>query len=189
MRTLLLRLVNGLMSLPYRGKPNISIGENTQVAYWRLRGRHGELRIGRDGMVHCRVDFDSPQGRVVIGDRCFIGASHIVAHTAVEIGDDVIISWGVTVVDHNSHSVHWLQRKNDVALWKKNQKDWTGVKVAPVKIGNKVWIGFGASILKGVQIGEGAVVGAHAVVTKDVAPYTTVAGNPAVVIQQLDQAP
>ena len=52
-------------------------------------------------------------------------------------------------------------------------------------VGNDVWIGGGAILLPGVTIGEGAVVGAGAVVTKDVAPYTIVAGNPAKVIRTI----
>ena len=55
----------------------------------------------------------------------------------------------------------------------------------PITIGNNVWIGCRAIILKGVTIGEGAVVAAGAVVTKDVAPFMLVAGNPARVIREV----
>ena len=55
----------------------------------------------------------------------------------------------------------------------------------PVLIGNNVWVGCRAIILKGVTIGEGAVVAAGAVVTKDVPPFTLVAGNPARVIREV----
>lgn len=57
----------------------------------------------------------------------------------------------------------------------------------PITIGNDVWIGGGAIILPGITIGEHSVVGAGAVVTKDVAPYTVVAGNPATVRRRLQQ--
>jgi galactoside O-acetyltransferase len=59
------------------------------------------------------------------------------------------------------------------------------VKILPVLISDKVWVGFGASILKGVRIGEGAVIAANSVVTRDVRPYTVVAGNPAKTIREI----
>lgn len=64
-------------------------------------------------------------------------------------------------------------------------KDWSVVKTAPIHINEKVWIGMNAIILKGVTIGEGAIVGAGSVVTKDVPPWTVVAGNPARVVKKL----
>jgi galactoside O-acetyltransferase len=62
-------------------------------------------------------------------------------------------------------------------------KNWTGVKHAPIIIKDKAWIGFNCIILKGVTIGEGAVVGAGSVVTENVPDYAVVAGNPARLIR------
>jgi acetyltransferase-like isoleucine patch superfamily enzyme len=61
------------------------------------------------------------------------------------------------------------------------------VKMAPIRIGNKAWIGFNVIILKGITIGEGAVIGAGSVVTKDVEPFTVVAGNPAKIIKKITE--
>lgn len=122
---------------------------------------------------------------IQIGNRTFIGNGALVAARSIVIGSDVLISWGVTIVDHQSHSIEFVERAKDVTEWLHGRKDWTHVKVSPVRIGDKVWIGFGASVLPGVTIGEGAVVGACAVVTKDVEPWTVVAGNPARVIRTL----
>ncbi len=146
----------------------------------------GGITVGEDSLLHAKVSFDSSAGQVIVGDRCYIGQSHIVCHTGVTLGDDVVISWGVTIVDHNSHSVEWRYRKDDILDWARGLKDWSNVKIAPVTIHDRVWIGFNAIILKGVTIGEGAVVAAGAVVTKDVAPYTVVAGNPARPIKTLE---
>lgn len=165
----------------------LDVAENCRVRWLALLGlRGGRLRIGSDSIVNCRIVFDSPTGRVSIGERCFLGASNLICHTAIDIEDDVIMSWGVTIVDHDSHTLDWHGRSRDVADWMVGRKDWSGITVKPVRIERRAWIGFGAVILKGVSIGEGAVVGAGAVVTRDVAPYTVVAGNPARVVRQLN---
>jgi galactoside O-acetyltransferase len=145
-----------------------------------------KVSIGCDSLVHCRISFDSNQGQVIVGDRSYLGLCNLVCYRRIEIGNDVMIAWGVTIVDHNSHSLSWEQRKDDVANWRAGTKNWDNVAHAPVIIKDKAWIGFNVSILKGVTIGEGAVVGACAVVAKDVPPFTLVAGNPASVIRTLN---
>ena len=64
---------------------------------------------------------------------------------------------------------------------------WQYSDSKPVKINNNVWIGRYATILKGVSIGEGSIVACNALVTKDVPPYSVVAGNPARVVKILNQ--
>lgn len=168
-------------------RASVAAGPRTHITWSRLGALGGgNVSVGADTILHARISFDSPSGRVLIGDRCYIGQSHIVCHTAVTLGDDVVISWGVTIVDHNSHSPEWRHRKGDILEWAQGRKDWSNVKIAPVTIRDRVWIGFNVIILKGVTIGEGAVVAAGAVVTKDVAPYTIVAGNPARVVRTLE---
>ena len=108
----------------------------------------------------------------------------------ISIGADVLISWGCTLVDHDSHSLQWKDRAEDVARWRAGYqsagwtgaaatKDWTHVPTAPIHIGDKAWIGFGVTVLRGVTIGEGAIVGARSVVTADVPPWTVAVGTPA----------
>lgn len=142
--------------------------------------------IKEDCIVDGRLVFDKEGASITIGSRVFMNGTLIAAQEII-IGDDVLISWGITIVDHNSHSLSFSERKSDVLLWRENKKNWDSVKVAPVVIHNKVWIGFNAIILKGVTIGEGAVVGAGSVVTKDVPPWTIVAGNPAKIIREIPQ--
>lgn len=182
----LLAVFDWLVGYIVRQRTDVQVGTGSSVRWWRLGARMGRLRIGSGSIIRCRIDFDSPLGEVLVGDRCYLGASHLVCHTSIWIGDDVIMSWGVTVVDHDSHALNSAERQHDVADWMRGHKRWDVVAVRPVRIGDKAWIGFGASILKGVSIGEGAVVGANAVVTRDVLPYTVVAGNPARVVRQLE---
>jgi acetyltransferase-like isoleucine patch superfamily enzyme len=158
----------------------VSAGSGSRLSVGAVRSaRRGHVAIGSDCILSCHFSFDRPQATIRIGDRCFIGKSHLVAAESIEIGNDVIMSWGITVVDHNSHAVDWRDRQGDVLDWHQGKKDWAHVRVTPVKIESNVWIGFNAVILKGVTIGHGAVVAAGAIVTKDVAPGTMVAGNPA----------
>jgi acetyltransferase-like isoleucine patch superfamily enzyme len=123
--------------------------------------------------------------RITIGRNTFIGNSLLASASHIEIGDDVLISWGCNIVDHNSHSINWTQRKEDVKDWRQGKKDWTHVDIKPVKIGNKSWVGMNAIILKGVEVGEGVVVAAGSVVVKNVPAWTIVAGNPANVIREI----
>lgn len=151
--------------------------------------------IGSNSLLDCNLIFEKETGKIVIGNRTYIGGgTNLISIKSIEIGDDVTIAWGCTIYDHNSHSIYWNERKNDTIQSIKDlenngdfirNKNWNVVKSAPIKINNKVWIGFDVVILKGVTIGEGAVIGARSVVTKDVPPYTVVAGNPARVVKTL----
>lgn len=148
-------------------------------------GNGVRLSVGQGSMFEGTIAADRPGATVAIGDNSFVGTSLIVCASHVTIGNDVLISWGCTIVDHHSHVVEWAGRKDDVRKWNAGIKDWTGVKIAPVVIGDKAWIGFNSIVLAGVTIGEGAVVGAGSIVTRDVAPYTIVAGNPARLIREI----
>ncbi|WP_071585616.1 DapH/DapD/GlmU-related protein [Selenomonas sputigena] len=65
------------------------------------------------------------------------------------------------------------------------KKSWKNVRAAPIHIGDKAWLGFNVIVLKGVSIGEGAVIGAGSVVTSDVPAYSVAVGNPAAVVKRL----
>lgn len=164
-----------------------NIGANSSVNFRRVSGKQDVLlRIGNSSIIEGSILFDRNNAAVSIGDRTFIGGqSLIVCAEKIEIGNDVLISWGCTIVDHNSHAVAWDARKNDVIAWSQGKKDWSEVKISPVRINDRAWLGFNSIILKGVTIGEGAIIGAGSVVTKDVPAYTIVAGNPARIIQEI----
>jgi acetyltransferase-like isoleucine patch superfamily enzyme len=163
------------------------IGGGTKIIPWRIKGnRDSLLSIGNNCIVCSYVVFEKDNAALSIGNRCFIGKGLMSIASDVKIGSDVMISWGVTIADHNSHSLNFSERKTDVENWRSQNKDWSTVKIQQIVIQDKVWIGFNSILLKGVTIGEGAIVGAGSVVTKDVAPFTIVAGNPARVIRELN---
>jgi acetyltransferase-like isoleucine patch superfamily enzyme len=153
------------------------------------------IEIGENCLLNGNFIFEINEGVITIGDRTFIGGGTFICIDEIEIGSDVMFSWGCTVADNNSHSHIWSERKNDVMSWKQGveenkigaYKDWTNVKKAKVTIKNKAWIGFDSIILKGVTVGEGAIVGAGSVVTKDVPDWTIVGGNPAKIIREIPE--
>lgn len=98
--------------------------------------------------------------------------SRISASDEVRIGDGVMMANGTYITDSDWHTVY-----------DRTQRSAT---VTPVHVGDNVWLGDHATVLKGVKIGENSVVAARAVVTKDVPANVIVAGNPAKVVRELD---
>jgi acetyltransferase-like isoleucine patch superfamily enzyme len=97
----------------------------------------------------------------------------------LEVGSYCSISANVTILLGGEHRTDWITTFPFPAFEKSlDAKDFHRSK-GRVIIGNDVWIGYGATILSGVNIGNGAVIAAHSVVTKDVASYSIVGGNPA----------
>ena len=169
-------------------KNGIILGANSKIVYTKITLRSNCIvRVGNHSIIECNLIFDKPDSIIAIGDRTFVGASTIISAQEIKIGNDVLVSWGCYLIDHNSHSTDYNNRKDDVVNWAKGQKDWTNVISKSIEIKDKAWIGFNSIILKGVTVGEGAIVGAGSVVTHDVPPYAIVAGNPARIIRMIDK--
>lgn len=153
--------------------------------------------IGNDSCINARLVFESDKGIIKIGDRVFIGSSTIISINEIEFENDIYVAWGCWFYDHDSHSIDFRDRiedrkseLNDLLKGEPNSivsKDWSTVRNKKIKICSHAWIGMNVIVLKGVTIGEGAIVGAGSVVTKDVEPWTVVAGNPASVVKTLNK--
>lgn len=115
---------------------------------------------------------------IVIGEDCHFGAyCHITSSNSISIGNNCLTGKWLTITDNS----HGLTDLNDL---KEPPVERQLVSKGPVRIGNNVWIGDKVTILAGVNIGDGAVVAANSVVTKDVPAYSVVGGNPAKIIKQ-----
>jgi galactoside O-acetyltransferase len=186
LRHILVTAIDSMLGWKARRSGAVQIGRGTTIAWRRLKHVSGNLlSVGEDSIIHADISFEESGGHIQIGSRTFVGRSDLVCYRSLVIGDDVIMSWGITVVDHDSHSTEWAKRRNDVRDWGKGRKNWEHIAHAPVVVGNKAWVGFNVSILKGVTIGEGAVIGACSVVTCDIPPYSVAVGNPAKVVRSL----
>ncbi|MNJ97005.1 putative acetyltransferase [compost metagenome] len=171
--------------------PNFSIVKN------RVNGMQKErVQIGNQCLLGTTIILEGDTAKVKIGDRVYMGNSSIICKSSVSFGNDILVAWGVVFYDHDSHSLDYRFRDQDVKQtyidyvnekgnYLKN-KNWNVVNSLPIVIEDHAWIGAESMILKGVTIGKGAIVGARSVVTKDVPPFTVVAGNPAKVVKVLD---
>jgi acetyltransferase-like isoleucine patch superfamily enzyme len=194
------RLYNKLFYDPYKivkKNKNIIIDSKTlllkSVSF--IINKNNKINIAKDSMIACNFIFESNEGEINIGERTYIGSgTSLISKSKITIGNDVTIAWGCQIYDHNSHSLDWLERRKDILLQNEDyrnglnfitHKDWSVVKTAPILICDKVWIGFDVTILAGVTIGEGAIIGAKSVVRKDVEPWSIVIGNPAVAVKYL----
>lgn len=180
MKRLLRQLVNALARRRAERQASVTAAPSARIDWRRIRLRpRCRLVIGDGSIFEGSIASDREGSCVLIGERSFIGNSMLVSAERIEIGSDVLVSWGCTIVDHDSHRLEWSRRSRDVDEYREGRKNWDDITIRPVKIGDKAWIGFNVIVLKGVQIGEGAVVAAGSVVTRNVAPFTLVAGNPA----------
>ena len=148
------------------GENHIFIGEGTHF------GEHSYLTAWEKT---CAGGDFHPE--IHIGKNCNIGAwNHITATNRIEIGDNLLTGKWVTITYNNHGETDYETLQQPPLMRMVTSK-------GPVIIGSNVWIGDKATILPNVTIGDGAVIAANSVVTKDVPAYSVVAGNPARVLK------
>jgi acetyltransferase-like isoleucine patch superfamily enzyme len=141
-----------------------------------------DVTIGKGCVITAWATPDGSSPEILIGNGANIGEDcHITAINHVEIGHQVLFGKKVTITD-NAHGMN-----DSIAELSIDPSYRTLFSKGPVIIGNKVWIGDKATILPGVTIGEHSIVGANAVVTKDVPANAVVAGNPAKIIRIVEK--
>lgn len=172
----------------------IKKGENSIInnVFFNIRSKEETkyLTIGEDCVIDGTITLLN--GKMEVGDRVVVNeGTKFICTAGITIGNDVLISWGCTIVDSNMHSLDSNERLKDTQNTRKEIEnntigqnvDYSVIKSSPIIIKDKAWIGFNSIIMKGVTIGEGAVIGAGSVVTNDVPDYAVVGGNPAKIIK------
>jgi len=151
-------------------------------------GDTSRIRLGRYAFVLGDLVVHDYGGRIEIGEYSYVGINtRIFSGDLVKIGRFVLIAHNVTITDTNAHELSALERAEYLLRTEVNRQPFlkTTIKTAPVEIGDHAWLNFDVGVLRGVTIGEGAIIGAGSLVTKDVPPYVLAAGNPARVIRDL----
>lgn len=146
----------------------------------KIRESNGKITFGKLCEIHerCVLSCYSPAGstpaKLTIGGRTSVWYGTVIsARHEISIGSNCAISWNCTILDNDMHELQWLPG------------DERPAKGNYVRIADHVWIGANSIILKGVTIGENAVVAAGSIVTRDVPPNTLVAGAPAKIVKQI----
>lgn len=152
-----------------RGKKWIDFGRQLTTGYW------------------CRLEafqFGSSNGQIIFGNNVQINDFvHISSISSVKIGDNVLIASHVYISD-NSHGFYKGDMKDSSPEIPPALREYN---VAPVSIGNNVWIGEGVIVLPGVTIGNGSIIGAHSVVNRNIPENCIAVGSPARVIKRFNK--
>ncbi|OJX71447.1 MAG: hypothetical protein BGO93_08485 [Mesorhizobium sp. 65-26] len=157
--------------------PRTTFGPGAEI--YNIHGERSRVKIGANCHIGGHLQIFAHEGRIEIGDffvlqdGCKVWSSDPVG---IKIGKGVIVASGAIIHDTNSHPMDAEKRfAQTVAIMKTGHpRVDPGIRSAPVIIGDYVWIGTGAKILKGVTIGDGAIISAGAIVRSDVPPGTLV---------------
>jgi len=136
-------------------------------------GRRGEVRFGRFVWIGDGTKIRCHEGEVIIGDKTVLGQECTVsAYQRVRIGEQCVIADRAMFIDFD-HGMVEVERPVRVQ----------GIYKRDVEVGSNVWIGYGACVLRGVRVGDNAVIGTNSVVTRDVPANAVVGGIPARIIR------
>ncbi|MBX3593339.1 DapH/DapD/GlmU-related protein [Sphingomonas sp.] len=178
-----------------RGRATAQIGAGVSLTasarIYNMGRNDADISIGSGSIVRGELLRFAHGGKITIGTRCYIGeGTRIWSGTGISIGDHVLIAHNVSIFDNLTHPIDWqARRRHFEAIATTGHPNDIDLGDRPVMIGDDVWIGAQALVLRGVNIGARAIVAAGAVVTRDVPADTVVAGNPAVPVRPLTQNP
>lgn len=185
------------MSHDWRDIPlpdNIHAAENCFLQSAQIFGMYHSSRkpgliMGKGSGIYSQSQLIvGPAGQVILGDYSCINSATLQCETEIRIGAHCLVAWGVVISD-SLPDAHWpLERRRHALLEARKTAAppcWGAAR--PVVLGDNVWVGFGATILPGVTIGEGSIIATKSVIENDVPPYVVVAGSPGRIVKQLER--
>ncbi|HMC06754.1 MAG TPA: acyltransferase [Solirubrobacterales bacterium] len=147
----------------------VFFGKNLQLQI----AKGAEIRFGRFSWIGDGTKIRCHEGEVIIGDKTVLGQECTVsAYQRVRIGEQCVIADRAMFIDFD-HGMVEVERPVRVQ----------GIYKRDVEVGSNVWIGYGACVLRGVRVGDNAVIGTNSVVTRDVPANAVVGGIPARIIR------
>lgn len=176
-----------------RGRATVKVAPGAQLAssarIYNMGDKDEDISVGAGSIVRGELLRFAHGGSISIGKSCYIGeGTRIWSGCSITIGNHVLIAHNVSIFDNLTHPIDWTERRvHFAAISTVGHPSVVNLGDKPVVIGNDVWIGANALILRGVTIGDRAIIAAGAVVTKDVSPDKIVAGNPAAEIRTLER--
>lgn len=150
-------------------------------------GKADAIRIGAFTHVRGELLTFGHGGAIRIGEYCYVGENtRIWSGKSIDIGDRVLISHNCNIFDNDTHPTNPRERHEQFkAIISTGQPGNINLNDKAIVIEDDVLIGANVSVLKGVRVGRGAVIGIGSVVLRDVPSYTIVAGNPAKIIREI----
>lgn len=174
------------------GKATCELGVGTKLSssarIHNIRNEIGYIQIGSHSLIAGELLVFAHGGHISIGEWCFVGeGARIWSSASIQIGDRVLISHNVNVFDSLTHPLKAQQRHQHFkAITQTGHPREIKLDEHPVTICDDAWIGANTSVLRGVTIGKGAIIGTGSIVTHDIPAFTIAAGNPARIIRELN---
>lgn len=186
------RLYFRLLGIEYGN--NLQVNNKVYIRGW------GDLKIGEDFRFSsgdainpiCRnirgeICFDSPDSKIIIGDRVGISSACLRAQIGITIGNNVNIGGDTIIMDNDTHPMDYKHRRKEWIESVGSAIYHQEIPAAPIVIGDDVWIGARCQILKGVHIGDRTIIAAGSVVTKDLPSDCIAGGVPCKVIKKINE--
>ncbi len=144
------------------------------------------ITIGAHSVIEGELLVFAQGGRIALGEACYVGpGSRLWSCASITLGNRVLVSHNVTIIDSRTHPISPSQRHRQFMEMTHGRPAAYDLGERPVVIEDDAWIAGGATILRGVRVGRGAIVAAGAMVVRDVPEYTVCGGTPASVIREL----